>query len=135
MSSAPAYLTQVLLAEDEIAIAFELEEALREAGYGVIGPALNASEAAAMAAGRPLDAAVIDFGLAQHDPHGVLWSLVATGTPIVLLTGYEAPDLPDWLPSAEVCLKPCSMEELLDKLGTALTARQAMAGPNHSAAA
>jgi AmiR/NasT family two-component response regulator len=103
----------VLLAEDEVAIALELEAVLRDAGFDVVGPALNAGQAAELAASQTLDAAVIDFGLAQHDPQAVLWPLVATGTPIVLLTGYEQPTLPSWLPSAELCLKPCSAVDLI----------------------
>ena len=78
---------RVLLAEDEIAIALDFEAALRDAGFDVVGPAFHPRQAAELASGRTLDAAVIDFGLAQYDLHAILWPLVSTGTPIVLLTG------------------------------------------------
>jgi AmiR/NasT family two-component response regulator len=120
---------RVLLAEDEIAIALEFEAALRDAGFDVVGPALNAGQAAELASGQRFDAAVMDFGLAQHDPQAVLWPLVATGTPIVLLTGYEQPMVPSWLPSAELCLKPCSAVDLISKLNQVLSSAQAVADP------
>ena len=50
---------RVLVAEDEFVIALEIEEALRRAGYEVVGPAATADEAERLASKEPLDAAVL----------------------------------------------------------------------------
>ena len=121
---------RILLAEDDIATAFEFEAALRDAGYDVVGPALQTSEAIALIAAHPMDAAVIDFGLAQSAMHEVFWPLVASRTPFIVLTGYEQPTLPDWLPGSELCLKPCAPHELVEKLNRLL--QQAPARPSVS---
>jgi DNA-binding NarL/FixJ family response regulator len=107
---------RILLAEDDIASAFEFEAALKDAGFHVIGPALQASEAIALIANNPVDAAVIDFGLAQSSIHEVFWPLVASRTPFVVLTGYDRSSLPPWLPGPEICPKPCDPQELVEQL-------------------
>jgi hypothetical protein len=46
-------------AEDEIAIALEFEAALRDAGFDVVGPALNAVQATELASGQTFNVAVV----------------------------------------------------------------------------
>jgi DNA-binding response OmpR family regulator len=111
---------RILLAEDDIATAFEFEAALREAGFDVIGPALQARDAIEMIDTHRVDAAVIDFGLAQSSMHEVFWPLVASRTPFIVLTGYEQPTLPSWLPGSDLCLKPCAPQELVERLNRLL---------------
>jgi DNA-binding NtrC family response regulator len=111
---------RVLIAEDEAAIALELETRLRDAGFATIGPAYDAHQASELIASQTIDAAVLNISLVGEAIHDVLWPLVARATPIVFVTGHDRSALPDWLPPAEVCLKPCAMTDLLQALERAL---------------
>lgn len=116
---------RVLVIEDEPAIAFEVEAHLRELGYHPVGPVFCASDATELIDTQTFDAAVIDYGLIRDDM-AMLRPLVARQTPIVFMTGHEHPDLPSWLPPAEVCRKPCSVQDLDDKLNHLLQKRFSM---------
>jgi hypothetical protein len=61
---------RILLAQDDIATALELT-ALREAGFQVVSPALQARDAIELIEANPVEAAVI-VGLAQSSMHEVL---------------------------------------------------------------
>jgi DNA-binding NtrC family response regulator len=111
---------RVLIAEDEVAIALELEMQLRDAGFATIGPALDARQASELIASQRIDAAILNIELVKHAIHDVLWPLVASATPIVFMTGHDPSALPDWAPPAQVCLKPCAMTDLLEALERAL---------------
>jgi AmiR/NasT family two-component response regulator len=113
-------MPRILLAEDEIAIALDFEAALKDAGFKVIGPAYDHEDAAQRISGESFEAAVIDFGIALRAPEDVLLPLVSRSIPIVILTGYEHPALPDWLSPVSVCLKPCSPTDLIETLQSVL---------------
>jgi DNA-binding NarL/FixJ family response regulator len=70
---------RVLLAEDENAIAFEFEAALRDADFEVVGPAFDTEKITELASKEKVDAAVMDFGLVQHALNELLSPLVARG--------------------------------------------------------
>jgi CheY-like chemotaxis protein len=86
---------RVLLVEDELLVAMEMEEALRGLGCEVLGPAATVEEALRLAqvdAGR-IDAAVLDVNLAGRPSFPVADLLAGRGVPVVFATGYG--DLPD----------------------------------------
>jgi PAS domain S-box-containing protein len=86
---------RVLLVEDELLVAMEMEEALRDLGCEVLGPAATVEEALRLAlaeAGR-IDAAVLDVNLAGRPSFPVADLLAGRGVPVVFATGYG--DLPD----------------------------------------
>jgi AmiR/NasT family two-component response regulator len=120
VSNSPQLAFRVLLAEDDIATALEFEDALKDAGYIVVGPALDHQDAADRISRQTFDAAVVDIGLALRAPEDVLRPLFESSTPIVFLTGYERPALPDWLPPVRICLKPCCPADLIEQLQEAL---------------
>jgi PAS domain S-box-containing protein len=85
----------VLLAEDELLVAMELEETLRCLGCEVLGPAATVEEALRLVlaeAGR-IDAAVLDVNLAGRPSFPAADALTRHGVPVVFVTGYG--DLPD----------------------------------------
>jgi two-component sensor histidine kinase/ActR/RegA family two-component response regulator len=81
---------RVLLVEDEMLLALELEKTIRELGYVVVGPARSLVEAVALASSEPeLDAAVLDVNLGGGERvFPVVDILVTRGVPFLFVTGY-----------------------------------------------
>jgi CheY-like chemotaxis protein len=114
----------VLLVEDELLVAMEMEEALRDLGCEVLGPAATVEEALRLAqseAGR-IDAAVLDINLAGRPSFPVADLLAGRGVPVVFATGYG--DLPDGRSTGATNLllrKPLGRGELEGALSRMLT--------------
>jgi PAS domain S-box-containing protein len=86
---------RIVLIEDEMLVAMELEEALRDLGCEVLGPATTVEEAMRLTqaeAGR-IDAAILDVNLAGRPSFPVADLLTGHGVPVIFATGYG--DLPD----------------------------------------
>ena len=88
-SAAPTSLrgARVLIVEDAVLLALELETGLSEAGAEVVGPAYELEEAMALLS-RPIDAAVLDANLTGRSVTPVAEALLKRGVPFVFATGY-----------------------------------------------
>lgn len=88
-SSSPANLkgSRVLIVEDAVLLALELETGLSEAGAEIVGPAYELEEAMALL-DRPIDAAVLDANLNGLSVIPVAEALAQRGIPFVFATGY-----------------------------------------------
>lgn len=88
-SSGPTDLkgSRVLIVEDAVLLALELETGLSEAGAEVIGPAYELEEAMALL-DRPIDAAVLDANLNGRSVTPVAEALLRRQVPFVFATGY-----------------------------------------------
>lgn len=86
---APASLkgSRVLIVEDAVLLALELETGLSDAGAEVVGPAYELEEAMALL-DRPIDAAVLDANLNGRSVTPVAEALAARKVPFVFATGY-----------------------------------------------
>ena len=78
---------RVLIVEDALLLALELEAGLTEAGAEVVGSAADVSEAMRMS-NLPIDAAVLDANLNGASVLPVAQALAARGIPFVFATGY-----------------------------------------------
>src|SRR4029079_11501645 len=78
--------SRVLIVEDAVLLALELETGLSEAGAEVIGPAYELEEAMALLE-RPIDAAVLDANLNGRSVMPVADALAARKVPFVFATG------------------------------------------------
>lgn len=78
---------RVLIVEDAVLLAMELEGGLAEAGAQVIGPAYELEEAIRLL-DQPIDAAVLDANLNGLSVAPVAEALAKRGTPFVFATGY-----------------------------------------------
>jgi PAS domain S-box-containing protein len=78
---------KVLIVEDALLLALELEAGLTEAGAEVVGSAADVGEAMRMTA-MSLDAAVLDANLNGQSVQPVAEALAARGVPFVFATGY-----------------------------------------------
>nr|QQZ50732.1 hypothetical protein JKL49_04880 [Phenylobacterium glaciei] len=77
----------MLIVEDAVLLALELETGLSDAGAEVVGPAYELAEAMALLDGH-IDAAVLDANLNGLSVHPVAEALAARGIPFVFATGY-----------------------------------------------
>jgi PAS domain S-box-containing protein len=90
-SAQPAIRVQglrLLIVEDALLLALELEAGLSEAGADVVGSAADVGEAMRMVADLPIDAAVLDANLNGASVLPVAQALSARGVPFVFATGY-----------------------------------------------
>jgi PAS domain S-box-containing protein len=78
---------RVLIVEDAVLLAMELEGGLADAGAEVVGPAYELEEAIRLL-DQPIDAAVLDANLNGHSVTPVAEVLTKRGTPFVFATGY-----------------------------------------------
>jgi DNA-binding response OmpR family regulator len=79
--------------EDEFLIAMELDTFLKNAGYEVLGPVPNVSEALGVLAAERPDAAVLDVSLQGEWVTPVAEVLKAMSVPFILASAYSAADL------------------------------------------
>jgi DNA-binding NtrC family response regulator len=103
---------RVLVAEDEFVIALEVEEALRRAGYEVVGPVATADEVERLAREGRLDAAVLDVVLRGGTVFAAADLLAGLGVPFVLLTGSLEKTVPERFRGRPFLDKPFAAEGL-----------------------
>ncbi len=112
---------RVLIVEDEMLVAMELESLLAEHGCDVVGPAPTVQRALALLDGEPPDAAILDLNLAGHTAVPVAAALNARGIPFLLATGYgSAQSREPELEAAPRVDKPVSHDRLVRTLARIL---------------
>jgi len=105
---------RVLLVEDEMLVAWLIEDMLADLGCAVIGPASSVNQALAM----------IDLNLDGQMSYPVADVLAAHGVPFVISTGYDKDTLPDDYRARPVLQKPMQRSELSDALAKLLTPKE-----------
>ncbi|HUE47162.1 MAG TPA: response regulator [Aestuariivirgaceae bacterium] len=103
---------RLLVVEDELLVALDIESILSEAGMAVVGPASSAGEALKLIADTPLDAALLDANLSGEPIDAVAQALSERGIPFAYVTGYGRESLPAAHP-APIVTKPFDAEQLL----------------------
>ena len=78
---------RVLVVEDEMLLAMELESLLRQQGCEIVGPVSTVERALALLEERP-DAALLDLNLKGRSATPVASAMVDRSVPFVILTGY-----------------------------------------------
>lgn len=106
----------VLIAEDEPLASMALRAQVEAIGYSVAGVARDGAEALALGRCLPLDIAVFDMKMpARTGLEAAIAMFPDAPTPVVLLTGFGAADLPSPIPTPPVfavLTKPISLVEL-----------------------
>jgi DNA-binding response OmpR family regulator len=116
-------LPRIIIAEDEPAIAMDLETSLREAGYEPVGPATTRPELDALVAAPDLSGAVLDVGLLGPEPKDGLRPLLMREVPVIFLTGYDHDEDLDQMPCSAFIAKPVAMASVVDCLDGLLATR------------
>lgn len=84
----------VLVVEDEVLVAMELESLLKAEGCVVVGPAPTNARALELIEQVRIDACVLDLDLCGEPAVPVARALVARSVPFALVTGYSEAQIP-----------------------------------------
>ena len=109
---------RVLLVEDEMMLALDLQIALEDQGACVLGPIDDvASGLALLDEEAPLDLAILDVDLHGEAVFPIAERLEARGTAFLFHTGHGSREaLKARFASVPVCIKPVLAEDLIDQL-------------------
>jgi len=111
---------RILVVEDEMLIAMDVERMLLEQGCTVVGPTSTVARALKAIDAGAIDAAVLDVNLGREKIYPVAELLAERATPFVLVTGHSRESLPETLSDRPVISKPYQREELIRALLRAL---------------
>src|SRR5262245_47205682 len=81
---------RVLLAEDNAVIALDLQSALEDAGYLVVGPCTSCAEVVAQVEHEQPDVAILDVELEDGSVLPAAETLARSGVPFAVMTGFDA---------------------------------------------
>lgn len=102
---------RILVAEDEMLIAMDLQDMLERLGYEVVGPAGSIAEIRQLLQDGPIDGAILDVNLRGEEVFSVLPALMAIGMPVILASGYDdAQQFPSEFRALPRIIKPFSVE-------------------------
>jgi DNA-binding NarL/FixJ family response regulator len=109
---------RVLLIEDQMIVAMQIEDMLRAAGCEVVGPVGTLHAAIELAHEAALDAAVLDVNLDGEKVYPAAEELQTRGIPFIFATGYGDSTLPEkWRDQPRVS-KPFGREALEQALSS-----------------
>lgn len=111
----------ILIVEDEAVVAMEVEDAVRDLGWSVVGPFARVQDAIACLEERTVDGAILDVQLADGDVSPVAARLTEADVPFVVHSGS---DLPGALAEAAlIVVKPTPIPTLLTQLMLEMSSR------------
>jgi DNA-binding response OmpR family regulator len=111
---------RILIVEDEMLLAMDLQIQLENEGCIIIGPAPNVAQALDAIAKNKPDAATLDINLNGETSAEIAGALMEMSVPFILTTGYgEIPEDPQFREAPQV-KKPVNMAELIEKLQSLL---------------
>ena len=109
---------RVLIVEDEMLVAMNLEDMLLELGHEVAGIAGRLGAALALAKDAAFDAAILDVNLAGEKSFPVADLLAERGLPFLFATGYGLQGIEERYRSRTVLQKPFRSADLEAALAT-----------------
>lgn len=120
---------RVLVVEDEVIVAWLLEDMLVDLGCVVIGPAANVKQALTKIEAEAIDVAVLDVNLNGEMSYPIADALAARGVPFVFVTGYDKDRMLDGYQAFPVLQKPFHRAELTVTLSELLAPKEPSAKP------
>jgi len=110
----PLHGLRILIVEDNLLAAMELEHILVECSCTPVGPAATVEHALRLARDERLDGAVLDVNLRDQTVFPVADELARRGVPMIFATGYEYDyDFPPQLADRPRLRKPYAERELV----------------------
>ena len=103
---------RVLIVEDEMLVAMNIEDMLLDLGHEVAGLASRLAPAMALAREAQFDLAMLDVNLAGEQSFPVARALVERGIPFLFATGYGVKGVAEEFRSFPVLQKPFRMRDL-----------------------
>jgi DNA-binding response OmpR family regulator len=116
---------RVLVVEDEMLIAMEVEDALQALGCQILGPVATVDRALKLALEETFDAAVLDVTIRGGNAYPVAEVLLARGIPFVFASGYGDWALPETLRNQPRLTKPFTAAQLEEQIISLLHAAKA----------
>jgi two-component sensor histidine kinase len=107
---------RVLIAEDELLVALEIEQALLRGGFAIAGFASRAEAAIRIIEAHGCEAAVLDVRLADGTSLATTEVLAKKSIPFVVLTAYPREQLPIELRAVPYLRKPLQPDALVERL-------------------
>ena len=108
---------RILVLEDEWLLAELVEDAIREFGFEVVGPAPSVKLALELIRSEEISAAVLDVSLGDgEDSFPVARLLAERDIPFMFVTGYQDADLPAEFSNKAMLRKPVKLDELRVRL-------------------
>jgi len=102
-----------LVVEDNMLIAMEAEEILRDLGYDDCHVCGSVRSALKLIDDHPITFALLDIDLGSETSEEIASTLLARGTPFIFASGYnEYPELAPELTSAPVVSKPYTSSDI-----------------------
>ena len=113
---------RILLVEDELMLALEVQMTLEDEGALVIGPVDDLARGLALLDREAaFDAAILDIDLHGEDVFPLAERLHARGVPFLFHTGHgDREDLSRRFRDVPVCIKPVLSERIVEVLGSLL---------------
>jgi CheY-like chemotaxis protein len=111
---------RILVVEDDVLIALDVERVLLQEGCTVAGPAGTVERALQEIAAGGIDAGLLDVSLGREKVFPVADALAAAGIPFVLVTGHAQDALPPAHRAHPVLGKPYGRADLVEALRRAL---------------
>jgi DNA-binding NtrC family response regulator len=103
---------QILVVEDDVLIAMDLEDLLHELGCEVVGPFGRLNDALSAAEAK-LDGAVVDLNLREENSFPLIDRLQERSVPVIVCSGYaDIPKFKERLSTVPTLAKPCSPHTL-----------------------
>ncbi|WP_338243678.1 response regulator [Aurantiacibacter hainanensis] len=117
---APKDQPTVLVVEDEVIIALDLSETVRDMGYRVEGPYANNSHAMIAIDQELPDFAILDVMTADGEVFPLADALTDAGVPIIFHSGhFTSREIAERYPDAQAAEKPCPPSELIAMMSKA----------------
>lgn len=116
LPASPEAPRRVLVVEDEFFIAADYAAELERAGLEVVGPVGTIAEAVRCAREERLDGAILDMNLRGEPVLPAARLLVQRDVPFVLVSGYDDPEMPDWMPDVPRFSKPMSIAAVVERI-------------------
>ncbi len=111
---------RILLVEDDLLLAMEMEDVLRDLGCEIVGPFGRLGEAINAAFSEGLDGAIVDLNLRGEMSFPLIEELKRKRIPCVLCSGYaDLPEMRSQLGEIPKLGKPCNHEHLIAIMRTA----------------
>ena len=107
---------RVLIVEDEMLVAMNIEDMLLDLGHEVAGLASRLGAALALAEEAEFDAAMLDVNLAGENSFPVAERLAARGIPFLFATGYGVQGIEERFRDRPILQKPFRAAELAQAL-------------------
>jgi CheY-like chemotaxis protein len=123
-SGAAAAAVAVLIAEDEVLLALEIEDLVRSIGCTVVGPAGGVAELLALVDRTRFDVALLDVCLRHGEAvYAVVDRLRTRGIPFVFMTAYDEEHIDPRYADVRVICKPFSRGEIESCLSTLVASK------------